>query len=104
MVWRRLLLSYYWAKQYGRSLLAAGVMIAILLATIMMTAHENLALKAEQARLAQAIQLLQRQVRQYEDEINALRHQPGYIEYLLRHELGYGRKGERIMRKQSQSQ
>jgi hypothetical protein len=82
----------------GGFLVKAGL-VSVLFATAIPAWLENKRTSSEIRSLRQELSAMGRQVSLYEREIEALRTDPDYVEYLLRTRFFYGCRNERIWRK-----
>lgn len=71
-------------------------MLVVILSVLVPQSRQNQAMKSRLQELRLEIRNLQKSVTSYQQELDALRGDPTYVEYLLRHKLYYGYKGDRI--------
>lgn len=84
--------------EHGNFLVKAGI-VSVLFATAIPVWLENKRTASEIRSLRQELSEMERQVSLHEKEIEALRTDPDYVEYLLRTRFFYGCRNERIWRK-----
>lgn len=85
-------------KRYRHAIFLLIAMSAMISMLTLWTWQQNQSMRWQIQILQRDIGNLQKRCEWHQKRVHALRNSPSYVEFMLRHKLGYGYKGDQIIK------